>query len=352
MSDRLVSQRPAGLPGTGLHARDLETRQKPCQVAPAPACQWRTVWGRVRERCRAFLSVCRLVILAGLSASFAGQPGTLPEAWPVKASERRLDEPPVAAAPDVWPVALLTLVVALVGLTVVAVVFWRLLRTQRQQLEGEISALQARLQRIESQPSPTAPGATSGTAPETALRSELTAFQSELHALRTALQSDLPSLREEVDYLKNKLSTLLVSPETPPHPLPVLSSGVAATPTRTTETLATETPAAPATPSHAFENQRVSDIVARYRDRLRAGHVDALTRHFSLNPSGLFLELEEQGERFIFPAQEVIYGSDFQQNYSFVYDCDRPGSGYVVVVTPARLDARGQIATRGRLRIE
>ncbi len=346
MSDRLVSQRPAGLPGTGLHARDLEAWQKHCRVEPAPGRQWRTAWGWFWERRHTLLSVCRLVILAGLSASFAGQPGTLPEAWPVKASARRLDEPSVAAAPDVWPVVLLTLVVALVGLTVVAVVFWRLLRTQRQQLEGEISALQARLQRIESQrpenqPTPPTLGTPGGTAPEAARRTEL-----------TALQSDLGALREEVDYLKNKFSTLLVSPETPPHPLPALSSGVAATPTRTTETPATETPPTPPPPSSAFENQRVSDIIARYRDRLRAGHVDALTRHFSLNPSGLFLELEEQGERLIFPAQEVIYGSDFQQNYSFVYDCDRPGSGYVVVVTPARLDARGQIAARGRLRVE
>ncbi len=343
MSDRLVSQRPAGLPGTGRRASALETWHKPCRGEPTPACQWRTVWGWFRERHCAFLAVCRLVLLAGLSASSAGQPGTPPEVWPVKAAGWKLDDPSVAAAPDVWPVVLLTLGVALVGPAVVAVVFWLLLRAQRQQLEGEISALQVRLQRLESQrpESQPAPKATGGTAPETALRTDL-----------TALQSELGALREEVDYLKNKFSTLLVSPETPPHPLPALSSGVAATPTRTTETPATETPPTPPPPSSAFENQRVSDIIARHRDRLRAGHVDALTRHFSLNPSGLFLELEERGERFVFPAQEVIYGSDFQQNYSFVYDCDRPGSGYVVVVTPARLDARGQIAARGRLRIE
>ncbi len=350
MSDRLVRPRPAGLPGTGRCASALETRQKHRRGEPVPAGQWRTVWVRVRRRCRAFPAVCRLVILAGLLASFAGQPGASPEVWPVKAAGWKLDEPSVAAAPDVWLAALLTLGVALVGLAVVAVVFWLLLRTQRQRLEGEISALQARLQRLESQPSPPAPGATGGTAPETALRSELTAFQSELHALRTALQSDLPSLRDEVDYLKNKLSTLLVSPETPPHPLPALSSGLAVAQTLPAEPQASAAVTPP--PPDPFENQRVSDIIARYRDRLRAGHVDALTRHFSLNPSGLFLELEERGERFLFPAQEVIYGSDFQQNYSFVYDCDRPGSGYVVVVTPARLDARGQIAARGRLRIE
>jgi hypothetical protein len=345
MSDRLVRQRPAGLPGTGWCAGALETRQKHRRGEPTPACQWRTVWGWVRKRCHVFPAVCRLAILAGLLASFAGQPGTPPEVWPVKAAGWKLDDPSVAAAPDVWPVALLTLVVALVGLVVVAVVFWWLLRTQRQQLEGEISALQARLQRLESQPAPpkpdnaSRPEAAGGPAPETALRADL-----------TALQSDLRSLRDEVDYLKNKLSTLLVSPETPPHPLPTLSSGMAVAQTLPAEPQAGTADTLP--PPDPFENQRVSDIIARYRDRLRAGHVDALTRHFSLNPSGLFLELEERGERFVFPAQEVIYGSDFQQNYSFVYDCDRPGSGYVVVVTPARLDARGQIAARGRLRIE
>ncbi len=345
MSDRLVRPRPAGLPGTGRCASALETRQKHRRGEPAPACQWRTVWAWVRKRCRAFPAVCRLVILAGLSASFAGQPGASPEVWPVKAAGWKLDEPSVAAAPDVWLAALLTLGVALVGLAVVAVVFWWLLRAQRQRLEGEISTLQARLQRLESQPAPPTPGSTSrpeaagGTAPETALRADL-----------TALQSDLRSLRDEVDYLKNKLSTLLVSPETPPHPLPALSSGLAVAQTLPAEPQASAAVTPP--PPDPFENQRVSDIIARYRDRLRAGHVDALTRHFSLNPSGLFLELEERGERFVFPAQEVIYGSDFQQNYSFVYDCDRPGSGYVVVVTPARLDARGQIAARGRLRIE
>ncbi len=347
MSNQPVSNLPGMGPGTGLRAKVRKIWQKHCQVGPMSEYQWRIVWHWFRECHRAFPSLCRLALLAGLSVAVAGQPGTPPEDWPVKAVERKLDDPPLAAALDVWPVALLTLGVALVGLAVVAVVFWLLLRTQRQRLEGEISALQVRLQRLESQPSPPAPGATGGTAPETALRSELTAFQSELHALRTALQSDLPSLREEVDYLKNKLSTLLVSPETPPQPLPALSFGMTVPLAR-----AADTPPTPPTPSNAFENQRVSDIIARYRERLRAGHVDALTRHFSLNPSGLFLELEEQGERFIFPAQEVIYGSDFQQNYSFVYDCDRPGSGYVVVVTPARLDARGQIATRGRLRIE
>ncbi len=336
MSDRLASQRPAGLPGTGRCARALETRQKPCRVEPAPDRLWRTVWSWFRERRRAVPALCRLVILAGLSVSFAGLPGAPPEVWPVRAAGWKLDEPSVAAALDVWPVALLTLGVVLVGLAVVAVVCWWLLRTQRQQLEGEISALQVRLQRLESQPTS---GATGGTAPETALRTEL-----------TTLQSELGALREEVDYLKNKFSTLLVSPETPPHPLPALSSGIAVAQALPAEPQASAAVTPP--PPDPFENQRVSDIIARYRDRLRAGHVDALTRHFSLNPGGLFLELEEQGERLIFPAQEVIYGSDFQQNYSFVYDCDRPGSGYVVVVTPARLDARGQIAARGRLRIE
>ncbi|QUV99728.1 hypothetical protein J8C02_09945 [Chloracidobacterium sp. MS 40/45] len=337
MSDRLVSQRPAGLPGTGPHASALETRHKPCRVEPAPDRQWSVVWGWFRERRRAFLAVCRLVILAGLSASFAGQPGTPPEVWPVKAAGRGLDDPSVAA-PDVWPVVLLTLIASLSGLGLLALMFWVLLRTQRQQLEGEISALQMRLQRLESQPAPpTTSGTTGGTAPETALRADL-----------TTLQSDLHSLREEVDYLKNKLSTLLALPETPPHPLPALSSGTDMAQVRPADT----PPTPPPPPSDSFENQRVSDIIARHRNRLRAGHVDALTRHFSLNPSGLFLELEERGERLIFPAQEVIYGGDFQQNYSFVYDCDRPGSGYVVVVTPARLDARGQVVTRGRLRIE
>ncbi len=340
MSDRLVSPRPAGLPGTGRCARDLETRQKPCRVEPAPDRPWRTVWSWFRERRRAVPALCRLVLLAGLSASFAGPPGAPPEAWPAKAVGWRLDEPSVAAAPDDgWPVALLTLVVALVGLVVVSLAFWRLLRAQRQQLEGEISALQVRLQRLESQrpESQPTPGTPGGAAPETALRADL-----------TALQSDMHSLREEVDYLKNKLSTLLALPETPPHPLPALSSGMDMAQARPADT----PPTPPPPPSDSFENQRVSDIIARHRNRLRAGHVDALTRHFSLNPSGLFLELEEQGERLIFPAQEVIYGGDFQQNYSFVYDCDRPGSGYVVVVTPARLDTRGQVVTRGRLRIE
>jgi len=346
-SDRLVSQRPAGLPGTGPYASAQETQQKHCQGEPVPPCQWGRAGGWFRERRRAFLVVCRLVILAGLSASFTGQPGTPPEVWPVKAAGWKLDDPSVAAAPDVWLVAVLTLTAALFGLVVVALAFWFLLRAQRQQLEGEINGLQARLQRLEGQQSttpptlgPSKPEATGGAALETALRAEL-----------TALQSDLRSLREEMDYLKNKLSTLLASPETPPHPLPTLSalsSGMDVAQARPADT----PPTAPPPPSDSFENQRVSDIIARYRERLRAGHVDALTRHFSLNPSGLFLELEERGERLIFPAQEVIYGGDFQQNYSFVYDCDRPGSGYVVVVTPARLDARGQVVARGRLRIE
>ncbi|QUV87561.1 hypothetical protein J8C07_10345 [Chloracidobacterium sp. S] len=158
MSDRLVRQRPAGLPGTGRCDSTLETWQKHCHGELMPARQWRTVWDQVRKRCHVFPAVYRLAILAGLLASFAGQPGTPPEVWPVKAAGWKLDDPSVAAAPDVWPVALLTLVVALVGLVVVAVVFWWLLRTQRQQLEGEISALQARLQRLESQPAPPTSG--------------------------------------------------------------------------------------------------------------------------------------------------------------------------------------------------
>ncbi len=159
------------------------------------------------------------------------------------------------------------------------------------------------------------------------------------------LEADIQRLCQELDYLKSKLSTLLTPPETPPHPLPSLAAGLAP---------AAAPPDAPRpSPSlHPFENQRVSDIVARYRGRLRAGHIDALTRHFSPVPSGLFLELEERGERLVFPAQEIIYAGDFEQNYSFAYDCAQPGSGYVVVVSPARLDAQGQVIARGRLRVE
>ncbi|MCS7079585.1 MAG: hypothetical protein NZ585_05980 [Chloracidobacterium sp.] len=161
----------------------------------------------------------------------------------------------------------------------------------------------------------------------------------------TKLEADLQELRREVDYLKNKLSTLLTPPETPPHPLP--SIGYAAG-------LREASPhtALPAPPPAAFENQRISDITARYRERLRRGHIDALTQHFSVNPNGLFLELDEHGERLVFPAQEVIYAGDFEQNYRFVFDCAQPGSGYVVVESPARLDAQGQVIARGRLRIE
>ncbi|OYT73209.1 MAG: hypothetical protein CFK52_02800 [Chloracidobacterium sp. CP2_5A] len=160
--------------------------------------------------------------------------------------------------------------------------------------------------------------------------------------------AELEELRREMGYLKSKLSTLLTPPETPPGPLPSFAIGpppAEATPEATRG-------AAPQISAHPFENQRVSDIVARYRGRLRAGHIDALTQHFSVMPNGLFLELEERGERLVFPAQEIIYAGDFEQNYSFAYDCAQPGSGYVVVVSPARLDARGQVIARGRLRVE
>lgn len=154
--------------------------------------------------------------------------------------------------------------------------------------------------------------------------------------------AEMEELRRELDYLKSKLSTLLTPPETPPHPLP----GLAAAPPSPPPDVAAPPPTA------AFENQRVSDIVARYRGRLRTGHIDALTRHFSVNPTGLFLELEERGERLVFPAQEIVYAGDFEQNYRFVFDCAEPGGGYVVVLSPARLDAQGRVVARGRLRIE
>ncbi|MGQ9897130.1 MAG: hypothetical protein ACUVR8_06195 [Acidobacteriota bacterium] len=293
-------------------------------------------WGRFLHRQGAFvviLSGWLGLLLTGLQASFAGQPVMSPVAMGlINTAGQPLDGLP-AASPGGWLVVLLTLAASLVSLAVAALVFWFSLRA-RQKLESEISTLQACLRRLEAPPSS---GGAEKVTSETALRTQL-----------TALQSDLQALRQEVDYLKNKLSMLLVSPETPPHPLPALSSGMA-TPQ---VAVATGAPPMPVAPAQGFENQRVSDLIARYRGRLRAGHVDALTQHFSSNPSGLFLELEEQGERFLFPAQEVIYAGDFQQNYSFVYDCDQPGSGYVVVVKPAQLDARGQVTTRGRLRIE
>ncbi|MFQ3582130.1 MAG: hypothetical protein SNJ49_09510 [Chloracidobacterium sp.] len=159
---------------------------------------------------------------------------------------------------------------------------------------------------------------------------------------RVTSEAQLSALQQEVDYLKSQLSVLLTPPETPPQALLALSSAPSAPPT----------PQTPVPPPHPFENQRVSDIINRYQGRLRRGHIDALTRHFSLNPSGLFLALDERGERLVFPGQEVIYAGDFQQNYSFAYDCDQPGSGYVVVVFPARLDAQGNLLSRGRLRVE
>ncbi len=163
----------------------------------------------------------------------------------------------------------------------------------------------------------------------------------------------LEELRREVDYLKSKLSMLLTPPETPPQPFQALAA--ASVPTASAPTSLPAPPdavAQPPSPTAAFENQRVSDIVARYGGRLRTGHIDALTQHFSVNPKGLFLELEAQGERLVFPAQEVIYAGDFEQNYRFVFDCVRPGSGYVVVLSPARLDAQGRVIARGSLRIE
>lgn len=328
MSDRPVRDLPAEWPATYQHAGAMAGD---CRLRPATQRRRREPCGPFWNRQSAFLAVLAgwlVLLLAGVPTSLAGQPGASPEAKPA------------AASPDVWLVALLALGASLVGLAALAVVGGLLLRSQRQQLESEINALQSRLQRLEA--AKPASGAAGGATPETTPRLETTP-QAELKAL----QSDLRALREEVDYLKNKLSTLLVSPETPPHPLPALSAEVAAFQTRVADV-----PTTPAAPADPFENQRVSDIIARYRGRLRAGHVDALTRHFSLNPSGLFLELEERGERLVFPAQEFIYAGDFQQNYSFVYDCDRPGSGYVVVVTPARLNVHGQVVARGRLRIE
>jgi len=330
MSDWLVSSHPSTGPGQGQYAKT--------QVAFAEKGRSLHVCRPVRRLKRDWLPQCRDLAAAGLVLLFEPAPALawwstdLPKTV-AKVVGRRIDD--AAMIDDGGVVLVLALgVLLVVGLGGASLAFWWLIRTQRQQLESQISALQVRLQRLESQ---SAPAATGGTAPEVTPRAEL-----------TALQSDMHSLREEIDYLKNKVSTLLTAPETPPHPLPALSGGMVSTPThKAVDTLPVSTP-----PSRPFENQRVSDIIARYRERLRSGHVDALTRHFSINPSGLFLELEDQGERFIFPAQEVVYADDFQQNYSFVYDCDHPGSGYVVVVTPARLDARGQVIARGRLRVE